>query len=301
MVDPARIGVMNQDELAVGREAQPQARKQRTYRGLTAMTLAWAVATLAIAFGGGFSLQVWLLTSVLVICVIGVLAGQRDRLQDEARSHHEQALELAGRLIGVQEAERSRISRELHDDINQKLALVCITTSALRRMSEAEMREGIGKLKDQLVSLSDDVRRLSHDLHPDVIRHTGIVCALRSLCLEQYRCAGQRLELDMDEELPGLSGHASLCLYRVAQEAMHNAAKYAGQHTMKLTLHRTGDSVELTIADDGRGFDPGSRAANSHLGLISMEERVRLVGGKFSLVSTPGGGTTVTAKVPSPC
>lgn len=260
----------------------------------------FAPIAVAPSLAGSFSLQVWLLLVVSATYVIGAFADERNRLSREGEAGHEQALDLAGRLIDVQEAERARISRELHDDISQKLASLCIATSALRRMSEGEMRVGVGKLKDQLACLSGDVRRLSHDLHPDVIRHAGVVCALRSLCLEQHSTNGRSLELDMDETLQ-IPGQASLCLYRVAQEALHNASKYANHRTMRLTLHRCGDSAELTIADDGRGFDPDSPTAKRHLGLISMEERVRLVGGTFRLVSSPGEGTTVFAKVPLPC
>jgi len=260
----------------------------------------FAPTAIAPSLADSFSLQVWLLMVVSATYVIGAFADERNRLSRAGEAGHEQALDLAGRLIDVQEAERARISRELHDDISQKLASLCIATSALRRMSEGEMRAGVGKLKDQLVCLSGDVRRLSHDLHPDVIRHAGVVCALRSLCLEQHSTNGRSLELDMDETLQ-IPGQVSLCLYRVAQEALHNASKYANHRTMRLTLHRSGDSAELTIADDGCGFCPESPTARRHLGLISMEERVRLVGGTFRLVSSPGEGTTVFAKVPLPC
>jgi two-component system sensor histidine kinase UhpB len=273
---------------------------------ILAISLALVIFTLlapiavAPSLADSFSLQVWLLMVVSATYVIGVFADERNRLSRESEAGHEQALDLAGRLIDVQEAERARISRELHDDISQKLASLCIATSALKRMSEGEMRAGFGKLRDQLVCLSGDVRRLSHDLHPDVIRHAGVVCALRSLCLEQHSTDGGSLELDMDQNLQ-IPGQVSLCLYRVAQEALHNASKHANHRTMRLTLHRSGDSVELTIADDGSGFFPDSPRARRHLGLVSMEERVRLVGGTFRLTSSPGEGTTVFARVPLPC
>ncbi|MET0808802.1 MAG: ATP-binding protein [Pseudoxanthomonas sp.] len=245
------------------------------------------------------ALQLWVLTVVLVTYVIGILTDQRIRLSGEVHAGHQQALGLAGRLIDAQEAERSRIARELHDDISQKLASFCIAASALKRMDETQMREGLGRLQDQLVGLSTDVRRLSHDLHPDVLRHAGIVRALRALFLEQHSNGGGRqLQLDMEEDVLPISCETRLCLYRVAQEALHNADKHAHYRNMKLTLRRTEDSVHLTVSDDGRGFDPESRDANSHLGLISMEERVRLVGGSFAIVSSPGRGTTVSAQVP---
>ncbi|MFC5577790.1 sensor histidine kinase [Lysobacter niabensis] len=272
------------------------------------LALAFALAGLRLAapnlivpsLANAFTLQGWLLTVALATCVIGILADERKRLSSESEVGHEQALDLAGRLIDVQEIERSRISRELHDDISQKLASLCISTSALKRMGEPEMRAGLGKLREQLVCLSDDVRRLSHDLHPDVIRHAGLVCALRSLCLEEHAGDDRNLELDLDENLQ-VPGPVSLCLYRVAQEALHNASKHAHHRGMKVALHRRRDSVELTIADDGCGFDPGSPAIRRHLGLISMEERVRLVGGTFQLISRPGNGTTVRARAPLAC
>ena len=217
------------------------------------------------------------------------------------RRSHRQIQRLAGRLITAQEEERKRVARELHDDINQKLAALSISLSKMKKRLEPtnDLNDPIADLQTRTSELTDDVRRLSHRLHPDTMEHVGLVVALKSYCVEFSKNNGISIHIDVPDRVEPVRPEVALCLYRVAQESLENIRKHSGANDVRVTLTETQDGVELFISDTGVGFDVERGRASKGLGLVSMEERVRLVGGTLLLQSHPGKGTELQVLVPS--
>jgi PAS domain S-box-containing protein len=217
------------------------------------------------------------------------------------RHSHERIQHLAGRLIAAQEAERKRVARELHDDVNQKLAALAITLSKMKQGLRPVdgVHDQITALQRRTAELADDVRRLSHRLHPATMEHVGLVAALKSYCAEFSRNAGIPIEMSVPELLEPVAPDVALCLYRVTQESLRNIGKHSGASEARLTLTESDGSLRLLISDTGAGFDVARERGTKGLGLVSMEERVRLVGGTFLLKSRPGMGTELEVRVPA--
>lgn len=210
--------------------------------------------------------------------------------------------ELSGRLIRAHEEERRRIARELHDDLNQRLALIAVELDVLAdREKDAENRtERLQRLAGLARQLSSEVHRLCYQLHPATLEHLGLVAAMRGLCRELS--AAESLQIDFVEAgLPAqLSPDAALCLYRVLQEALRNVVKHSGAGAASVALAGSDKCIELTVTDAGRGFEPADAAARGGLGLVSMRERLRSLSGTLEIVSAPGQGTHITARLPAP-
>jgi PAS domain S-box-containing protein len=208
--------------------------------------------------------------------------------------------EIPRKLIEAQEQERTRIGRELHDDIGQRLALLSVQMQQLQDdpliLSEAHGR--MGELQKQTSELAADVQSLSHELHSARLQYFGIAGAMIIFCQEFGE--QQKVEVDFQAyDLPSLlSPDTSLCFYRVLQEAMHNAAKYSGVRRFEVRLWGTSDEIHLTVRDSGAGFERETAKESRGLGLISMEERLKLLKGTLSINSQPNRGTTVHASVP---
>jgi PAS domain S-box-containing protein len=218
------------------------------------------------------------------------------------RQSHSEIRDLAGRLITAQEEERARIARDLHDDVSQQLAAISIAIGECRRRPEmqgnAELRTILTDAQRQTIALAEDIRLLSHDLHPRVLRHAGFVDALRSHCAEFARQQGIDVEIKANGDLATTEIETGLCLYRIAQEALRNIAKHAGACHVCVTVRQVDDEVELAVADDGKGFDLTKiREQGGGLGLRSIEERVRLVGGRLAIETSPSTGTRITVCV----
>jgi len=217
------------------------------------------------------------------------------------RHSHARTRSLAGRLITAQETERTRIARELHDDVSQRLATLAIGLSSLKR----ELPSGCAHLSDELqqyqdwaVEMADDIRNLSHELHPGVLRHAGLAAALKSVCCEVERKRGLAVSFEASDQLEDVPPEMALCLYRVAQETLHNAASHAGARHVLVGLTLREEELELSVRDDGCGFDLASARRRGGLGLLSIDERVRLVGGVVELRTAPGRGTAVSVRIP---
>jgi PAS domain S-box-containing protein len=218
------------------------------------------------------------------------------------RKHAEESLaRISRRLIEAQEQERTRIARELHDDISQRLALLVIEMEQFRQNSPdfpTAARSRLGELQERASEIAIDVQSLSHELHSSKLSHLGITAAMRGFCKEFSE--QQKVEIDFrSHDLPGpLSPDISLCLFRVLQEALHNAAKHSGIRHFEVKLWGMSAAIHLIVRDSGAGFNSGEAREGRGLGLISMEERLKLVNGKFSIESQPKRGTTVHASVP---
>jgi len=210
---------------------------------------------------------------------------------------------VSRKLIAAQEQERRRIARELHDDIGQRLAMLTIEIGELQEGSfnlPAQVRSRINELKKQTVNIATDIQSLSHGLHSAKLEYLGITTAVRGFCKEFGE--QQKVEIDFQtHDLPSpLDPDISLCLFRVLQEALNNSAKHSGVRQVAVQLWGTSDEIHLTVSDRGAGFDSEheKQRESRGLGLISMEERLKLVNGTFSVESQPNRGTTIHARVP---
>jgi signal transduction histidine kinase len=227
---------------------------------------------------------------------------------DEALRDREHSLQrareglrsLAAELLHAQEEERRRIAREMHDDWTQRLALLNIDTAKLEKQlgTQEDALQVVRAMREQLLSLAEDVHGLSRQLHPSILDDLGLVEALRSECASFTK----REEITVDyrpAKLPAnLPKDVAICIYRVAQEALRNVAKHAGVAKVSLTLAVDGSDLVLRIQDQGTGFDMQSARLQPGIGLASMSERVRLVDGTFSVTSAPAQGTTIEVSVP---
>jgi len=211
---------------------------------------------------------------------------------------------LAGvsrRLIEAQEKERTRIARELHDDISQRLALLTIELEQFRKRFfdlPAEPLHSIGELKEKISEIAQDVQSLSHGLHSSKLEYLGIVAAMRAFCHEYSDQQNVEVSFVHDEVPATIPKEISLCLFRVLQEALQNARKHSGVRHFDAELRCAPDAIELTVHDSGCGLDPQQAMKTRGLGLISMAERMKLVDGQLSIDSQPNRGTTILARVP---
>jgi signal transduction histidine kinase len=227
---------------------------------------------------------------------------ERRQVEAALRQSHDRIQDLAGRLLTAQEAERRRIARELHDGVNQKLTALSLTLARLGRFPSsgaADLAVELGRLEERAAELVDDMRRLSHELHPGVLEHIGLIAALEGYCREIEKAHGLTVTFQAND-LGAVPGDLALCLYRGTQEALGNVIKHAAAPSAQVSLFRDGRVGVLTIHDDGRGFDLAEARARAGLGLISLDERVRLVGGQITITTAPGRGTEVRIVVPLP-
>jgi len=200
-------------------------------------------------------------------------------------------------LLKAEEEESRRLARELHDDLNQRLAVLAVELGmqSLEIPESAELvREKLRAAQSKVSGLSDDLRRLAYRLHPAMLDDLGLDVALRALCEEFSRLEAVRVQF-LTRSLPAsIPRDIALCFYRIAQECLRNVAKHAGTKTAKVTLTGSGRGLRMRVIDYGTGFHPEAVRGKGGLGLISMEERARLVGGSLSIHSRPGDGTKVT-------
>jgi PAS domain S-box-containing protein len=208
---------------------------------------------------------------------------------------------LAARLISAQEQERRRISRELHDDFSQRLAMLALESETLERHESLppDVREKICKLRIQMGDLSDSVHRLAYQLHPSFLDDLGLRIALESYISDFNRREGIQTKFTAGNIPKSLPMDISLCLYRVAQECLRNIAKHSQAKRASVKLELSDRSIRLLIKDSGIGFDTEAlRSGKGGLGIVSIGERVRLLKGKIQLVSAPNKGTKVEVTLP---
>jgi PAS domain S-box-containing protein len=255
---------------------------------------------------------IWMLYNVFNICdIAGATVGwatvsvnltERKRAERALQESRQELRALSGQLLRAQEEERRRISRELHDDLSQKVALLAFDTSSLvAASSPADLKETLCSLQTRIAGLSTDIRQIAHRLHPSILEDLGLIAAIREMCEEFSAREAIQAVFEQEPVTEPLPPEVATCLYRVAQEALHNVQKHAqGASHVRLRLSGDSESVRLCIQDDGAGFDSETGTAAHGLGIISMKERVRLVQGDFSICSQPGQGTTLTVLVPLP-
>ena len=240
------------------------------------------------------SLKVLLCVVAVPLMLLAAVISDRQRTEEMLRG-------VTGRLIDAQEQERQRISRDLHDDIGQRLSLVAIKLQRIEEDppdSATEVSLRMGELWKQTFEISNDVQALSHELHSAKLEYLGIVGAMRGFCVEFGQQQSVEVAFrshDLPNPLP--SPEVSLALFRVLQEALHNASKHSGVSRFEVELWGRPGEINLTIRDSGAGFDVQAAREGRGLGLTSMQERVKVVNGEFSIESQPNRGTVVRARV----
>ncbi len=261
-----------------------------------------AAVTLAYIAPPAYSFKIDDPLDVVAVAVFLVTALIIAKLMSRLRRMREEALLSVNRaLIDAEERERARIARDLHDDIGQRLALLAIKFEQLRTdIPDATAEELItmDKLGEELTETSNDIQALAHSLHSPKLEYLGLVRTARSFCRE----FGNQRKLEIDfksKELPdAVPTEVSLSLFRILQEALQNSAKHSGTKQVVVELFGTEDTVHLIVRDSGQGFNLQTATRDGGLGLVSMQERIKLVKGELSIDSQPMRGTTITARVP---
>jgi signal transduction histidine kinase len=221
------------------------------------------------------------------------------------RSSYERIRQLARGLIKAQEVARANMARDLHDGVCQDLVGVSVTISCVKRsagrIEEASTQEALAKLEQSVLRTAAGVRQLSHDLHPATLRLLRLAVATKTHCLEVERRHDVQVSFSSEGDFSDVHPDVALCVFRIAQEALRNAAVHGDAHRLEVALIRSSESIELTVADDGRGFDLDAVRCrrNGGLGLVSMEERAQLVDGNLEIITQVGHGTIVRVRVPS--
>jgi PAS domain S-box-containing protein len=219
----------------------------------------------------------------------------------ERKQAEKELRDLGGRLINAQEEERSRIARELHDDLNQQMALLSIELEQLSQKlppKQSSLRSQIHALWLRAQDISGEIHRLSYQLHPSKLDHLGLAAAVKSICVEM----SEHQDLDVEFRQTGfpatLPNDVTLCVFRIAQESLRNVIRHSNATRAQVTLEKTETAVRLSVSDNGCGFDPEADSMKKGLGFISMRERLRLVGGEISIQSQPSQGTQIDVIVP---
>lgn len=271
---------------------------------LASSVLASVIATLGLAYIAppAYSFRVADSFDVVAIVTFFVISLVISQLVSRLRRMTEEAMSTVDRkLIEAEERERAWIARELHDDFNQRMALVCVNLECLLPVlsdSEALVRRYVLEARQQISDLASDIQALSHHLHSSKLEYLGIAAAANGLCRELSQKHGLSIEIHCDAVPGGLPQHVAVTLYRVLQEALQNALKHSQSAEVDVTLNGTPDGVELSVHDSGIGFDPKLAMKGSGLGLVSMQERLKLVRGEFAVSSQTNSGTTIRARIP---
>jgi len=247
------------------------------------------------------SVKSWVLVNATASWLLTMFVMQRNRMRRKLHDSGREVRELAGRVFEAQEQERSRIARDLHDDVNQRLALVSIGLSSLRPNLDDHHHDDLQHLQDELIALSEDVRHISHNLHPTMLQELGLQAALGGLSNLQRHRNGPSIDLRVAPNANNLPDPVALCIYRATQEALGNAIRHAKASHIEVSLQAIPGQIELIVRDNGIGFDVDGRRGDSRgLGLFSLEERAKLLHGRFQLASSPGKGTRVCIRLPLP-
>jgi signal transduction histidine kinase len=258
------------------------------------------------------AVQVGLRRRVAIISVCALVLGlilaavsirRVQGLEQEAKTRYEELDEahrelqrLSDRLVTAQEEERRNLSRELHDEIGQSMSAMLVELGRFEAAPDSEARsERLTSVRRMAESSVGKVRNMALLLRPSMLDDLGLVAALRWQAREVTRRSGLKVKMVADEIAEDLPDSYRTCLYRVVQEALNNCATHSQATQVHVVVHRDGDSLSVTVQDDGIGFEPGREKG---MGLLGMEERVARLGGQFSIDSKPGNGTVLSIQFP---
>lgn len=241
---------------------------------------------------------------LLAIAALLVQHERRRRAEAMVRSSYERIRQLAGRLITAQEATRASIARDLHDGVCQELAGVSIAVGSLKNSSgqiqDVQTQQALANIQAEAFGMCEAIRRLSHELHPATLRLVGLATALEAHCTELAKQHGVAVSFAAEGEFADLDPDVAVGFFRMAQEAMRNATVHGHAGRLSVSLVRSAGNVELTVTDDGMGFDLEAARRNvSGLGLVSIEERAHLLNGETEIITAPRQGTTVRVRAPA--
>jgi signal transduction histidine kinase len=212
----------------------------------------------------------------------------------------EELRDLGGRLIDAHEQERRRLSRELHDGVGQRLAVLSAEVARLGEQltGSPPVLEQVRRVSTHTAEVGAELHRVSHELHPAWLEQLGLPTSIRRVCTELSDAHRVTIDLEIGELPADLGQDVALCLYRIVQEALHNIVKHSQAATATVRLEANPVEIVLHVIDDGLGFDPALEHESKGVGLVSMRERVRHVGGELTLTAKPGQGTRVQVRVP---
>jgi signal transduction histidine kinase len=242
----------------------------------------------------------WVVT-LLFILAFSVIFAYLYNSQRRLTLAKEKEKHLSGKLMNAEEKERRRIASELHDDFSQRLAVLSLGLENVDEATPPSFTDVHRQLHDLVKSTSDlstDLHTLSHQLHSSTLESLGLVPGVAALCKEFTATQGIRVDFTSAEVPRTIDSDTALSVFRIVQEGLRNLKKYSGTGEAKVDLRVKGDRLEVTVRDEGFGFDLKGLRTNEGLGIRSMEERVRSLGGKFELRSEPGKGTTLRASLP---
>jgi len=227
----------------------------------------------------------------------------RDQKRDSTNEETAQTMadEVLQSLIAAQERELGKVARELHDDICQRLAMLSLKIEKAAKAwasGQQQIGEQLNQIWQQCCVLTGDVQALSHELHPSILEHLGLVTAVRSFCRELSEQSGVVVEFTSRNIPDCLPREVSLSLFRLIQEALHNSLKYSGAGHFQVRMEKGASGIQLEVCDQGSGFDVGKVRTKRGLGLISMRERIQLLHGTIHIDSKPDHGTRIYAWVP---
>jgi len=223
------------------------------------------------------------------------------QLEERVRMRTAELRALSSRLLVAQETEARRIARELHDDLNQGLALLSVEMELLGQNPPASADQLSGRMQELVArarQLSSSVHHLSHQLHPAKLEQLGLVAAVGGLCRELTQAHGLEIEFTPDGMPASVPPDTAVCLYRLVQEGLRNVVKHSGAHHATVDLRGSADAMSLRIVDDGAGFDAALIQGKEGLGLVSMRERVLHLGGTITIDSRPSSGTRIDVGLP---
>jgi len=219
----------------------------------------------------------------------------------ERRLAEEALADVSRKMVAVQEEERRRIARDLHDDINQRLAILAVELHQLIDSppnSPMELASQLTDIRERLIEISTGVQSISYHLHSPQLEYLGIVAAMKGFCKEFAARHAAEVDFKNDDIPSSIAREVSLCLFRVLQEGLHNAAQHSKVKYFEVKLGCSANQIELIVSDRGAGFDVEDAMRQGGLGLISMRERVRLVRGRIVVDSKPMSGTRIHVQVP---
>lgn len=220
----------------------------------------------------------------------------RKQVEKDLIKSREDFRSLAGKLLSVQESERRRLARELHDDLTQRLAVLAIELGKIEQSFQG--LERLQNIREQLIHLSTDIHAISRQLHPSIIDDLGLVGAVKSECSNFTRREGIAVDYRTKNVPPEIPPDVAICIFRIVQEGLRNVAKHADTKKVAVSLSGKNDLICLRIEDKGIGFHHKEAEEKPGLGLVSMKERVRLIRGDILIESQPGKGSVINVRAP---
>ena len=248
-----------------------------------------------IPFTNPLALQLFLISAATPFMILTAVVEDRKLAGEELAR-------LSGRLIEAQEEERKRIARDVHDDYSQRLAMLAIDIEELEEKvgdTSQETKQQLDVLYERISELGADLHSLSHQLHSSTLETLGLVAGTKAFCEEFAETEHVQVDFTHENVPRNISGDVALCLFRIVQEGLRNIKKHSSANKANVRLECSGGNLHLTVSDQGKGFELGIRTEGGGIGVWSMQERLRLLGGRFRIQSYPMQGTRIDAWLPS--